>query len=619
MKRPDASRSTVIGVFIAVLLFAFCAAVPAVSGATVVFPQSIRATAIPQTLPTSNGTSFADIVVTLIGSTGAPTVALNNTVVYLASSVTQVLVVKPSVTIVAGHEYAIANVTTTPASGSSMVTVLAPGYNQGSVLITTVVPRGYPALLELTALPSMAVPGTIGNLAVSVLDQTGAPAQTVGATAVTITSSEPEAVSITSPTVTIPKGSDIGYGTYNAVVSAGSAILTASSPGFTSASTVVTNYVNMTSPDQFIPQQPQLQLDFIQSGLPADGNTYSALSVSLTYQTNPGYVCPQESGVTPPICPYIAASPVTVLLTSSFQDIIQLPGSVIIPQGNSSVTVPVTTTVSAGASNITASASYFKPATIVMNTIAIPSVKLGLYPAESQMVISPINHHVDVVVQLQDAFGMPVRARAPMPVMLSFSNSSMAGFPINATIPVGSNIVQFNVNLTGAAKGNFGVISQGLVAASADFAASEVPLALSLATPLTTIYTNETATVTFASTFNAEPYPGLALSWSATGGTLSNSSTVTNAAGSSSVNLKPSGAGTMKVIVSGNSSVAGPIIKTMYIQVIQAVPKAHPSILQLLMKYIIFIVPAAGGGAAAAFFLIRRRRKGKADSEEEEQ
>ncbi|MDG6948848.1 MAG: hypothetical protein JRM77_03100 [Nitrososphaerota archaeon] len=572
---------------------------------------------MPQTLPTSNGTRFSAVVVTVIGSTGQPAVAMSNVIVYLASSDTSVLAVQSEVTIPAGHEYALANVTTTLAAGSSTVSALAPGYDGGSALFTTMVPRGYPTALELTALPQMATPGSTGKMAIMVVDQTGEPAQTAAATVVQITSSEPDAVGVLTSKVTIPLGGIVGYGTFAAASVPGSAILTASSPGFNSGATEVTNFVNASAQaDQFVSQQPTLQISHILGDLPADGKTYSAMVVSLVNPAaNP---CPLSGGVAPPTCPYMAPSPVTVLLTSSFPDVAEVPGSVIIPQGGTSAMVNLTTTVTAGFSNITASASDYIPASAKVTTAMMPQVKIGLYVSEPDVLVSQVEHSANVVVQLQDAFGFPVRARAPVSAVLSFSNSTITGFPMDVVVPTGADMVAVNVNLTAAATGTFGVISQGLAAATASFQATMAPISVELSSAHSSMYTNETSALQFTATYDNLPITGLSLSWTATGGSLSNSTTVTGATGTSSVVFKPSGTGVANITVSGNSAAVGPISKHMYIQVLQAQANAKPSILQLLMKYIIYIVPAAGGGAALAFFLIRRRRKGGSSSDEEE-
>ncbi len=611
--KERAPKTILFGVFIAVLMFALGAATPAAFTASAAAPPALRVTAVPQTLPTSSGTSFSAVVVTIIGSTGQPAVAMNNTVVYLASSDTSILVVQPEVTIMAGHEYALANVTTTPAAGSSTVSALAPGYEEGGVLFTTMVPSGYPTTLEVTALPPMATPGLAGKLAVMVLDQTGEPAQTAADTVIQLTSSAPGAISV-MPKLTIPLGSIVGYGSFSAASNAGSAVLTASSPGFNSGSTEVTNFINAsTSHGQFASQQPQLRIDHIKGGLPANGKSYSALSVSLTagQTTN----CPLNGGTTSE-CPYVATAPVTVLLTSSFPDVAGVPGSVIIPQGSSSATVNLTTTVTAGFSNITASASGYVPASAKITTAMMPQVKLGLYAAEPTMFSSPVAHSTDVVIQLQDAFGFPVRARVPVPVVLSFSNSTLTGFPMELTVPAGADLIEVGINLTAATTGTFSVISQGLSTAMTNFQSKAAPIAITLSSSRSTMYTNETSIIQFTASYDNMSITGISLSWSAKGGSLSNSTTVTGKTGTSSVVFKPSTAGVANVTVSGVSAVIGPAHAHVYIKVSQAAVKTKESVLQMVMKYIYFIIAGAGGAVAAVFLI--RRKKSKASTDEEE-
>jgi hypothetical protein len=174
-----------------------------------------------------------------------------------------------------------------------------------------------------------------------------------------------------------------------------------------------------------------ITLSVIPTRLPADGNTYPALVVTLTDKG--GY-------------PSLALNATIVYLSSSQQNVATIPSSVTIPAGEGFVVADVTTTQTPGTTTITASASGIRYSQVVVAT-NIPSgyathIKISPQPAD---VFARPGGYGSIVIQLQDQTGLPAKAAFNTNVSLSSSNNAIAQLDSKwIIIPTGADIAVVN-------------------------------------------------------------------------------------------------------------------------------------------------------------------------------
>ena len=584
------SKAAVVALVALFLLSAGARGYAAGSGAPTYY---ISLTPLPPDLPTSsNGTSaFPALAVSVKDVHGNPVILPNDTEVYLSSS-SPILGVQPTVTIPAGEQYAIAEVTTTETPGQATVTAVAPGFQSASTSLTTSLPRGFPTQLEAFPLPDELMAGTpaSANVTVEVLDAAGLPARTIQSTPVQLTSSNTSILVATGTTIAANQTLGFGSVSVNGEQS-GVAYVTASASGFVSSTATVTV--------ASAPHPPNTLQVTVPQDLPADGRTYDVLTVSLTYNGT---------------SPAVSQTGTSVLLTSSAPSLVSIDatGPVLIPAGQTFVTVPISTSASAGSAFITASSPNFVSSTVEVTTVSIPPTKLGVYLSDSNALFSTTADKLSLVVQLQDSGGIPADARVSESVIVSFSNTTLSKALVTLTVPKGSDLAYTTVPLNGATSGTFTAISNGLYAASAQFSATLLGVTYSLGPNHQTIYPNQTDTVYYSLQYQGIPLPGASLAWSAKGGTVSPATSSTGPDGSASATFTPTGPGIAEVTVTAEDPVVGSVNATAQIFVIASPqPKAPPSILTRIISDKLYLGAIVGGVLAAVLgsvFLLRRRR-----------
>jgi len=168
-----------------------------------------------------------------------------------------------------------------------------------------------------------------------------------------------------------------------------------------------------------------ISVSAVPSRLPADGQTYAAIVVSLMDSSKN---------------PSLALSPTTVYLTSSEQNVGTVPNSVVIPAGKAYVLADFTTTSISGVTIITASAPGFTAAQTVLDTKSSSgyATTLKVFAAPSSVLASGTG---SLIVQLQDATGAPAKASSTFNVTVTSSQNSLVqpahGFVI---IPQGGDM-----------------------------------------------------------------------------------------------------------------------------------------------------------------------------------
>ncbi len=215
-------------------------------------PYSLSLRVIPRVLP-SDGASYFALIVTLVDKAGVPSVALNDTRVYLSSSQPNVgRVVNASVVIPAGRYFVVAQFATTRNAGTTEVTASANGLVSATSNVATARPSGYPTQIIVspilppgsggtyTVLASPAGQKYQGTLLIELVDDSNLPAKALVDTQVSLFSSNSKVLNVTESSITIPSGAFLHLTSFVTRFVPGSGSVTASSSGYAAGSTVVT-------------------------------------------------------------------------------------------------------------------------------------------------------------------------------------------------------------------------------------------------------------------------------------------------------------------------------------------------------------------------------------------
>jgi len=274
-------------------------------------------------------------------------------------------------------------------------------------------------------------------------------------------------------------------------------------------------------PAQAQVQTPKLAAAVFPLKLPADRRAYEAIYVGITSSTGE---------------PLAAPSDVTVFLSSSNLTVGTVGQSVTIRRGSTFALDSFTTTVWAGNTGVTASSNGFSSATVAVSTVS-PSrspVKLALF-ALPPFLIPGVDSNGRMVVQLQDADGIPAQTGQSAGVTLTSSNPGVMAVQQRVSLSPGSTFAFALVNATGA-NGASMITAQapGLTSASAVYSTRFLPMAMVLGVAPTTplALTNLNLSVTVSS--GPFPVSGATMAWSSNVRTLvfQDDTTTTDAKGS---------------------------------------------------------------------------------------
>ncbi len=377
-------------------------------------PSTLILSVVPPKLP-ADGASYPGVIVSLVSSTGKPTLGLADITVYLTSSQQNVGSVSPKAILKAGRDYAVANFSTTSTPGSTSITASSQGLTATSATLTTVTPSGFPTHLKVIPVPDSLLvnPMGTGTVLVEILDDVGLPAKAVSATAVTLSSSNNNVVNLPASSLTVPIGSVISKAKYLIGVIPGVATITASASGFNSGS----GSVSVVGPSPFalkISAQPN----------PLPTSAHGRLVISLTD--------PQGN-------PARAPSDVSVSIRSSSNNVVSAQPTVTIPSGRIYAIAPFSSTANPGTANLTASSPGLKSDfAVVASTQPVTPVKLKLSVAPNP-VLADSSGYSSVVVSLTDAGGNPALALFDISVTLTSSNSAVGNINNSVKITSGSS------------------------------------------------------------------------------------------------------------------------------------------------------------------------------------
>jgi len=585
----------------ALLLLSALQFLPA-SAATPTIPglaTNVILTIIPPKLPADGGV-YSAVVVSLADSANLPTASLQSVTVFLTSSQTNIASVPDSVTIPAGQEYAIANATTTTTPGIAMITAHAEGLGSPApAQLITVKPSGYPSKLLVFTSPSTFLPrADVGVVRVEVVDDAGLPSKAISSIPVQLSSSNASIASLVQTTFTVPAGSIFVDGSFS-TSDPGSAVITATSTGYSSGAALVT----VDKPGQCIGSclAYKLALRVVSDGspgtLPTDGQIYNVLEVSL--QTLSG-------------TPVTSSSDTVVQLTSDQSEVASVPSLITIPAGSISALAGVTTSALAGVANVTATAAGLIPASVPVATVIPAPSRLQAYVAPPSSAFSASGNYPILVVQLQDSSGNPARARQDTSVVVTSSNSSLLSSFVTLGISKGNDYVSSFLHTKGVGKSVLTASSQDLASSGADLISVPSPLVVTLQLTSTTntfIYENQTATFTFSMSFVGQPLKNINVTWSATGGEITPNVGNTGTTGASSVVFAPGDFGRYNITASANSPQSGQVTMAYSLIVAQLPLKPGPSLVQQILGLWYYIVAAVAVVVLALVYLLRMRRK----------
>jgi hypothetical protein len=599
------------------------------------------------------------LVVALTDLNGNPTLATRNIQVQIRSSDLAVVNANETATIAEGSISAFATFTVTSATGGvATITASSPGLQSSSTLVTISPPSFVsPALctsggatscqLAIFAGPNpvLADHGPYSSVVVSLQNPGGVPAVNAsGPTEVTLTSSVAGVGNFTSINFVIPTGQNWAAVTFTSTYQVGSTTLTASGQNVLPAETSLATYGAVPS---------QVIVSAISTPLPADGATHPALELSLE----------DASG-----SPAVAASDIPVGLSSSQDQIVSVADAVI-PAGQTFAVVNVTAGILQGSANVTALVSsftsgYASSSVDLSTVIPAPSALSAFAPNDNTIMFSPSTSRQLplMAVQLVDASGHPARARAPMNITITSSNSTVISKVLTAIIGVGQDYASLPLEANVPGGTTLTLSTPGLSTTSLVVNFLSYPGGATMTGGPASILTNETSVISVNVALDGSPLAGIAVDWKASSGGLviatpkptNSSTTTTTSTGSatstklarSTIAVQPTGvpavndttdtAGssvaifhpthTGSILITAVIAPGGLLTRTLNFTVQVTAPpssvakadKPKAGLTQELTTFPLLLVPIGGaGGAVAAVFLVKKRKGGKADGDQE--
>ena len=192
----------------------------------------------------ADGITYEQVVAVQVqNSSGKIVLAPSGVLVTLSSSITEVGIVQPTISIVQSSNYALANFNSTFKSGTTTIIAAATDYKSSQQSLITIGP--IPSKLAVYNVPSLlpADSRTYDAVRVQLQDSAGNPAKDPeGDITVYLFSSEPECGNVPS-SVTIPFGESHADATFTSTPIPNSATITAQSSGYDSGQTKITTYL----------------------------------------------------------------------------------------------------------------------------------------------------------------------------------------------------------------------------------------------------------------------------------------------------------------------------------------------------------------------------------------
>jgi hypothetical protein len=383
---------------------------------TPVNPTQLKIYAGPPSVPADNGT-YKCVFVQLQDAEGKPARALQDTVISLSSSRTEIGTVDSSITIPTGATFGAANFYATFTSGTTSIAAAATGYATVQAQMITVGPRpytvavyGFPAVLPANG-------GAYEAIMVQLQDLQGSPARAPkGGTQVFLSCSNTNVGTVTS-SVTIPEGQTYAKATFQTTTTAGSAVITTIAGDYISSNTVIG------TEDLALAGTPTgLGISTGPPKILADNSAYNQIAVQLHDAAGRIVAAPSNINVT---------------IASADQSIGRTETQITIPQDSTYALATFHSTYKAGNTNITAAASNLVATSQSITTTGFTASTLAVYCVPSALA-SDNGAYETVQVQLQDSNGNPAQAPdTDLSVKLFSSNPTVGLVSTKVTIPLG--------------------------------------------------------------------------------------------------------------------------------------------------------------------------------------
>ncbi len=251
MNRSSFTVATLLFVLLVSATVPFGASGDQTSLPSPLMPHALSLRVTPPVLP-ADGAAYPALTVTLVDPAGIPSVALNDTRVYLASAQSNVgRVVNASVVIPAGGYFVIAQFATTRNAGTTLVTASSTGLVSATSNVLTAKPTGYPTQIIVSPILPPGLGGTYnvlaspagqkyqGTLLLELVDDSDLPAKALIDTHVSLFSSNSKVLNVTDNSVTIPAGDFLHLTSFVTSFVPGLASVTASSSEYAAGSTIV--------------------------------------------------------------------------------------------------------------------------------------------------------------------------------------------------------------------------------------------------------------------------------------------------------------------------------------------------------------------------------------------
>ena len=395
-------------------------------------PTALSLSMVPPRLPTGNGT-YSAAVVSLLDSQGRPTVAVTGVNVSLTSAEASVGSVSQYVYIAPGEAYAVANFTTTQTAGSTTITAASTGLTTASSSLTTAVAVGNPTRLAVTAVPETLPSSSAANgtLFLELEDDTGLPAKAISPVNVALYSSNTNVATVTVTTATIQPGQYLEEVNYTTGFVPGSALISASAPGLSSAVATVS-----------VAGSPPLALK-----LEAQPSTMVACASGVTSCSGRLVVALTDLSGNPATAP----NDITVQIRSSDVSVVTADEVVTIPAGAISAIVTYNVTSATGGATIAASSPGLESSFAVVTVVAPGSVSpsactdagaavcgLAIYVGPNPVLANDLSYS-SVVVALENGGTPAVDFAGNTTVTLTSSVTGVGNFANTIQIPEGQN------------------------------------------------------------------------------------------------------------------------------------------------------------------------------------
>jgi hypothetical protein len=565
-------------------------------------PASIYLQSLPPILPADNK-SYNSLVVSLLDTSGNPSLAVAPIEVNLRSSQLNVASVNLSVTIQPNHDYVIATMTTTDIPGTTQVTATSPNLLPAIIPVSTATPSGLASTLKVYPIPAQIVPGGSGLIAVELLDATGLPAKSATDVTVQLSVTVTNVVTLSSNILTISAGTFFAELGYTATRTIGaSTTVSAFSAGYITGQGAV-KVVPVGGAGTKIVLQGIFQTGIGSASImPADGQAYNALQVTFVDSANNPVPAPGAG--------------ILVQLSSSKNSIIGVQPAVTIPGGANSIMTSLSMGIQQGFSNITAFSTGLLGSSVIVSAIIPAPSRLAVYVDPSTKILSPLTNPL-LVVQLQDAGGSPARAKESTSVLVSSTNQSVVqgGFTLNMS--TGDDFASAFLTTPHTGFTLLTASSSGLVsAANLPIVIVQLPLVVSLYSSSYSITLNASATISLSASLLGQPLTGANVTWFASQGTVSQASSVTSPQGATSVLFRPIAVGEGNITALVSYPAVGVTKESVFLQ-IKPVPLPQPlTLLQIIMKYWYFILlPLAVIAVYLSLYVRRRRRRAREELE----